>query len=77
MTLFESGSHYLAQGGPQLVTILLPRPPKCWDYRGTTQHQTFFLFETRFNCVVQAVLKLVVILLPQPSLGTLWDPCLR
>ena len=41
--LFETGSHYavqagleltfVAQAGLKLALILLPQPPKCWDYR--------------------------------------------
>jgi hypothetical protein len=27
----NTGSHYVAQAGLELV-ILLPQPPKCWDY---------------------------------------------
>jgi hypothetical protein len=30
--LFETGSHYIAQAGLEL-SILLPQPPECWDYR--------------------------------------------
>jgi hypothetical protein len=35
---FETGSHYVAQAGLKLVT-LLSRPPKCWNYR----HESLFL----------------------------------
>jgi hypothetical protein len=28
---FETGSHHAAQASPELV-ILLPQPPKCWNY---------------------------------------------
>jgi hypothetical protein len=29
---FETGSHYVSQAGLEL-TVLLPQPPECWDYR--------------------------------------------
>jgi hypothetical protein len=29
---FEIGAYYVAQAGLKLL-ILLPQPPKCWDYR--------------------------------------------
>jgi hypothetical protein len=31
-TFLEAGSHYVAQAGLKL-TVLLPWPLKCWDYR--------------------------------------------
>ena len=46
--LFETGSHYavqagleltfVAQAGLELIRILLPQPPKCWDYRHVPPH---------------------------------------
>jgi hypothetical protein len=31
-SVLEAGSHYVAQAGLEL-SILLPQPPQCWDYR--------------------------------------------
>lgn len=31
--LFEAESHYVAHAGPEFGVILLPPPPKWWDYR--------------------------------------------
>jgi hypothetical protein len=36
---FETGFHYVAQAGLELV-ILLPQPPKCWYNRHAPPHWT-------------------------------------
>jgi hypothetical protein len=35
--VFETGSHYVPQAGLGL-SILLPQPPECWDYRNVPPH---------------------------------------
>ncbi|EHB07938.1 hypothetical protein GW7_16975, partial [Heterocephalus glaber] len=37
--VFETGSHYVVQAGLKLTVILLPQPPKCWDYRHSPLRQ--------------------------------------
>jgi hypothetical protein len=34
---FETGSHSVTQANLEL-SILLPQPPKCWDYRCVAPH---------------------------------------
>jgi hypothetical protein len=40
---FQTGSHYEAQAGLKLP-ILLPQPPKYWDYRRALLHPVVLLF---------------------------------
>lgn len=42
-TFFETGSHSLAEVSVQLIVILLPQPPKCWDYRCEPLHPAFII----------------------------------
>lgn len=40
---FETGSFHVPQASLELVAILLPQPPKCWDSRHAPRHPTSFL----------------------------------
>jgi hypothetical protein len=47
---FETGSCHLAQAGLEL-SILLPQPLKCWNYRcehQTQQESLFYSFNVQF-----------------------------
>jgi hypothetical protein len=41
--IFETWSHYEAQAGLKL-TIMIPEPLKCWDYRRVSPHSAFVSF---------------------------------
>lgn len=43
-TVFETGSYSIATAGVQLIVILLPQSPKCWDCKCDPLHTTFFFF---------------------------------
>jgi hypothetical protein len=46
---FETGSHYVAETGLDLM-ILLPPPPKCWDYKCVPSHPASLKSLLRFIC---------------------------
>jgi hypothetical protein len=39
---FDTGSYFVAQAGLEL-TILLPLPPECWNYRLTSPEISFLM----------------------------------
>ena len=61
--LFETGSRYaaqagleltfVAQAGLELTPILLPQPPKYWDYRSAPPHPAYlFIFKYLFSNIM-------------------------
>lgn len=41
VSLCSSGTQSVAEAGPKLEAILLPQPPKCWDYRYVNSSESF------------------------------------
>lgn len=52
MIFYETVSHSIIQAGLKCIAILLPQPPKCWDYTHEPfswdhKHEPFFFFLRR------------------------------
>jgi hypothetical protein len=47
--LFETMSYYAAQAGLELMMVLLPQPPQCYDYRMCHTPSLSIFFKSYFS----------------------------
>jgi hypothetical protein len=63
---------YVAQAGLEL-SVLLPQPPECWDYRDGPPHLVFVAFYLYLILGIQLFIFMISILLRLKALHYRWE----